>query len=94
MHESLKREPGFHALDGVAITRLIFRCVVYHEIRPTMSQIVQFLENLHLFTGGLGGTVLKGLLDEWDADESSSVKKKKDVFISLVWLGRRSKERK
>lgn len=80
MHESLKREPGFHALDGVAITKLIFRCVVYHQIRPTMSQIVQFLEGLYLFTGGFGGAVLKGLLDEWDADESSSVKKKRGCF--------------
>ena len=67
VHESLKREPGFHAFDGVAITKLIFRCVVYHQIRPTMSQIVQFIEGLHLFTGGFGGTV-EGLLDEWDAD--------------------------
>lgn len=80
MHESLKREPGFHALDGVAITKLIFRCVVYHQIRPTMSQIVQFMEGLRLFTGGLGGTVLESLLDEWDADESSSVKKKSGRF--------------
>ncbi|XP_075665667.1 putative serine/threonine-protein kinase PBL21, partial [Castanea sativa] len=80
VHESLKREPGFHALDGVAITKLIFRCVVYHQIRPTMSQIVQFMEGLRLFTGGLGGTVLESLLDEWDADESSSVKKKRGCF--------------
>lgn len=87
VHESLKREPGFHALDGVAITKLIFRCVVYHQIRPTMSQIVQFMEGLRLFTGGLGGTVLESLLDEWDADESSSVKKKRGRFHfpCLVW---------
>ena len=45
-----------------------------------MSQIVQLMEGLHLFTGGLGGTVLEGLLDEWDADESSSVKKKNGFF--------------
>ncbi|XP_030968752.1 probable serine/threonine-protein kinase PBL21 isoform X1 [Quercus lobata] len=79
VHESLKREPGFHAFDGVAITKLIFRCVVYHQIRPTMSQIVQFIEGLHLFTGGFGGTV-EGLLDEWDTEESSSVKKKRGCF--------------
>ncbi|XP_075663893.1 putative serine/threonine-protein kinase PBL21 [Castanea sativa] len=82
VHESLKREPGFHVFDGVAITKLIFRCVVYHEIRPTMSQIVQFMEGLHFFTGGFGGTVLKGLLDKWDADDvfSSSVKRERGCF--------------
>ncbi|KAK7848066.1 hypothetical protein CFP56_005573 [Quercus suber] len=47
VHESLKREPGFHAPDGVAITKLIFRC-----IRPTMSQIVQFL-GVYIFSLGV-----------------------------------------
>ena len=42
VHESLMAEPGFHDLDGVALTKMIFHCMNFHSVkRPTMSQIVQ-----------------------------------------------------
>lgn len=73
VHESLKGEPGFRALDGVAITKLARCCVDLDKgKRPTMSQIVLYLQGLHLFTGNCGSEISdileEGLLDDWDTE--------------------------
>ena len=66
VHESLKAEPGFHDLDGVALTKMIFHCMNFCSVkRPTMSQIVQCLQGLHVFNGDFG--VVEGLLQGWDS---------------------------
>nr|XP_023873608.1 probable serine/threonine-protein kinase PBL16 [Quercus suber] len=66
VHESLKAEPGFHDLDGVALTKMIFHCMNFYSVkRPTMSQIVQCLQGLHVFNGDFG--VVEGLLQGWDS---------------------------
>lgn len=74
-HESLKGEPGFHAHDGVAMTKLALRCVDNcQRQRPTISQIHQYVQSLQLFTGNFG---VEGLLDKWDTELENAGKKKR-----------------
>nr|POE82548.1 hypothetical protein CFP56_74798 [Quercus suber] len=52
IHEILKAEPGFHDLDGVEMTKMIYHRMDYLITkRPMMSQIVQWLHGLHVFNG-------------------------------------------
>ena len=78
--QNLKAERGVHDLDGVAMTKMIFHCMDYYTVkRPTMSQIVQWLQGLHVFNGVFG--VVEGCLQEWDSN-TFTVKKK-----SSNWKG-------
>ena len=53
--QNLKAERGVHDLDGVAMTKMIFHCMDYYTAkRPTMSQIFQWLQGLHVFNGDFG----------------------------------------
>ena len=59
---------------------MIFHCMDYYTVkRPTMLQIVQWLQGLHVFNGVFG--VVEGCLQEWDSN-TFTVKKK-----SSNWKG-------
>ncbi|KAL0009428.1 hypothetical protein SO802_010930 [Lithocarpus litseifolius] len=50
----------FDVRDGVAITKLAVHCVDLDERkRPTMTQIVNYLQGIPLFSGNYGDAILR-----------------------------------
>ncbi|KAK7835432.1 lrr receptor-like serine/threonine-protein kinase efr [Quercus suber] len=81
IHEILKAEPGFHDLDGVEMTKMIYHRMDYLITkRPMMSQIVQWLHGLHVFNGDF--VIVEGFLREWDSKYSQVKKKKSSDHLS------------
>ncbi|XP_037494348.1 serine/threonine-protein kinase BIK1 [Jatropha curcas] len=47
VHQSLEFEPYFYSSDGVKVAKLAIKCMQYHpQKRPTMKQVVRYLQNL------------------------------------------------
>ena len=52
--------PDFDVCDGVAITKLAVHCVDLDERKhPTMTQIVNYLQGICLFSGNFGDALLE-----------------------------------
>nr|POE55490.1 g-type lectin s-receptor-like serine/threonine-protein kinase [Quercus suber] len=66
VHKSFDSAPDSDVCDGVAITKLTVHCVDLDESkRPTMTQIVNYLQGIPLFSGNFGDALLRGgLIDE------------------------------
>ena len=74
--------PDFDVCDGVAITKLAMHYVDLDERkRPTMTQIVNYLQGIRFLSKNFGDALLQGgLIDEWDTqstEETAGKEKKK-----------------
>ena len=67
----------------MAITKLAVHCVDLDERkRPTMTQIVNYLQGIPLFSGNFGDTLLQGgLIDEWDTQSTEETAGKKKTVM-------------
>ena len=79
VHKSFDSAPDFDVCDGVAITKLAVHCVDLDERkRPTMTQIVNYLQGIPLFSGNFGDAILRGdLIDDWDTQSTEATAGKK-----------------
>ena len=93
VHKDFDSAPDFDVRDGVVITKLAVHCVDLDERkRPTMTQIVNYLQRIPLFSGNFGDAILRGdLIDEWDIiyrkncweEKNSNAENKRMSFLPL-----------
>ena len=83
VHKSFDGAPDFDVRDGVAITKLAVHYVDLDERkRPAMTQIVNYLQGIPLFSGNFGDTLLQGgLIDEWDTQSTEETAGKKKIVM-------------
>lgn len=70
----------------MAITKLAVHCVDLDERkRPTMTQIVNYLQGIPLFSGNFGDALLQGgLIDEWDTQSTEETAGKKKTVMQRM----------